>query len=208
MGVVEKDLTDSRNSAYQDNLVRRRGVANGNEDAKLFSRREAAVNALIEQIAQVTSPASDNRTEAMKLTTIILALAVTLVTAPVLMPGAQETNGRCRDATALRQDSAKGENSAACLSCHDGMMALDIALADSTDDKESPLHNHPVRISYQTAYSRDPAGYISPSMLDQRVKLVNGEVQCVSCHAVSPQGRWMLARSNARSALCLSCHRK
>jgi predicted CXXCH cytochrome family protein len=75
-------------------------------------------------------------------------------------------------------------------------------------NKESPFHNHPVRISYQTAFSRDPGGYVPPSILDERVKLIEGEVHCVSCHAVAPPGRWTLVKSNSRSALCLSCHRK
>jgi len=87
-------------------------------------------------------------------------------------------------------------------------MALDIPLADSMSDKESPFHNHPLRISYQAAVSRDPSGYVPASMLNERVKLVEGEVHCVSCHAVSAWGGWTLVKSNSRSALCLSCHRK
>ncbi|HLP78018.1 MAG TPA: hypothetical protein VK327_14000 [Candidatus Paceibacterota bacterium] len=144
----------------------------------------------------------------MRAATSILVWAMILAAALHSMPAAQEPAGRCTGAGFSGLSFSGQQDSTACLSCHDGMIATDITPSSPAYDRTDSLHNHPVRISYAQACFRDPSGFILPSMLDKRVKLVDGEVQCVSCHAVSSNGSWTTVKSNARSALCLSCHRK
>ena len=95
-----------------------------------------------------------------------------------------------------------------CLSCHDGTAAPDVPVIQSSLLGYDQAGNHPVLISYVQAYMRSPLEFVPPQLLDSRVKLVNGEVQCVSCHEISPVGQWSLVRTEGRGELCLSCHRK
>jgi predicted CXXCH cytochrome family protein len=99
-------------------------------------------------------------------------------------------------------------DSQTCLGCHDGTVAFD-RHADLPDAYLlSPNGNHPVLISYNAAYVRNPRSFVEPSRLDPHIALLNGQVQCVSCHTATVQGTWIMVKSNNRSALCLSCHRK
>jgi len=69
------------------------------------------------------------------------------------------------------------------------------------------IDEHPVFIPYP----KQPfdAGFHVPPTPDgwSDVKLVDGQVECVSCHDVHSSGV-SLRRSNAGSGLCLTCHRK
>jgi len=115
---------------------------------------------------------------------------------------------------------------AACLSCHDGTVALDAfggvpgsALRIDSASRIGPdlSHSHPVGFVYDSSLAardgelHDPAtaesglgGTISEDML------VNGRLECSSCHDAHNRNGHpkMLIMSNARSALCLTCHDK
>jgi len=109
-----------------------------------------------------------------------------------------------------------------CLSCHDGSSAIDafggtdgeVFLADIADssvqvgEEGNLTGDHPVGVGYP-AFDRD---YVPGVIVegDGRVPLPEGRVECISCH--EPHGLYghdyLLVKSNVRSALCLTCHRK
>lgn len=103
-----------------------------------------------------------------------------------------------------------GEHSSGCLACHDGVTAQDLVPLDPWV-RQARLNwdkgNHPVMVAYAEAYRRDPSRYVPVSQLDPRIKLVNGTIQCATCHTVSVTERWALAVPNQNDRLCLSCHR-
>jgi len=115
-----------------------------------------------------------------------------------------------------------GPASLLCLSCHDGSSAIDAfggmeggsTMADigggrSVIGRDRDLAGeHPVGVEYP-GWDRD---YRSRVAVEQEgyVQLPDGRVECSSCH--DPHGQSgvdkLLVKSNVRSALCLTCHRK
>jgi len=104
-----------------------------------------------------------------------------------------------------------------CVSCHDGVIAPDVytsAHATQFADQAGILSSgtrgfgsHPIGIAYPTA---DPKFNSAASVLaGGAIKLPDGRIQCTSCHDPhNTRGfRRMLVTSNARSRLCLTCHR-
>lgn len=104
-----------------------------------------------------------------------------------------------------------------CLSCHDGVIASDVyggahamVWSDRSASGATPgmmrLSSHPVGIRYPEG----TAGYHGAGVVTQdgRLKLPEGRIQCTTCHDPHNTGRHagMLNKSNARSALCLTCH--
>lgn len=116
-----------------------------------------------------------------------------------------------------------------CLSCHDGTVALENFGGKTTGTNTmtgvnvlgSDLRDdHPISITYDgTLAGADPglkdptttpsgltaSGHITDDML------ISGKMQCSSCHDVhnSVSGtNHLLRKSNAASALCLTCHKK
>lgn len=112
----------------------------------------------------------------------------------------------------------------ACLSCHDGTVAIDSfggklpsgapPLSASSNLGTSLSDDHPVSFTYDAALATaTPNGkLISPSSLSwvdsaKTVPLFAGKLECASCHdAHDPAFGSFLRKSNAGSALCLSCH--
>jgi predicted CXXCH cytochrome family protein len=113
-----------------------------------------------------------------------------------------------------------GASSLLCLSCHDGSVAIDTFGAEPLRT-ESMLGSrgrigthgdlgtdHPVGIRYPDHdRSYHPRAEVES---DGSVRLPEGRVECVSCHDVHSAGVTdkLLVKSNDRSALCLTCHRK
>jgi predicted CXXCH cytochrome family protein len=98
-------------------------------------------------------------------------------------------------------------NSSACLSCHDGTVAgnaMPLPLSETNYDQH---FGHPVQVSYEQAYARQPRVYVAPGALDARLQLVDGKVQCVTCHTTSESGIWVKVSLDNRD-LCLGCHLK
>jgi len=115
--------------------------------------------------------------------------------------------------------------SKACLSCHDGTVAVDSfgtrtgsAVMTGPDLIGTDLsRDHPVSIMYDSALAtldrglRDPA--TSPSGLGGTIAadlLFDGRIECATCHDVHDTGgqSFLLRKNNAGSALCLTCHEK
>lgn len=115
--------------------------------------------------------------------------------------------------------------SKACLSCHDGTVALDTFggrtgttfIAGRTLLGVDLSNDHPVSFVYDSALAasadglRDPT--TSPSGLGGTIRddlLFDGKMECASCHDVH-NGRSqasLLVKGNSGSALCLTCHAK
>jgi predicted CXXCH cytochrome family protein len=111
-----------------------------------------------------------------------------------------------------------------CLSCHDGTVALEnfsgrtngTNMLSGTDNLGTALSNdHPVSFTYDGSLATADGGLKTPtstSFVDagSTVPLFNGKMQCATCHDVhnSQNISKLLVKSNASSALCLSCHNK
>ncbi len=106
-----------------------------------------------------------------------------------------------------------------CLSCHDGAIGRDVFSyflfekgyeQMNGGSKRSAVnrtinHDHPVGVDYYSAYLRDPRHYVAPEMLNSEILLQDGKVTCVSCHRADGTVR---IDGNAKSRLCLACHKK
>jgi hypothetical protein len=131
---------------------------------------------------------------------------------------------------ALPSITAPDGASKLCLSCHDGISAMNQfggklqgiggiqTIGNHAGNFGTDLTTeHPVSFVYNTALAnldgrlKDPStattslgGTIAQDMLD-----VNSKVQCPSCHEVHDQTIYRFGKiSNAGSALCLTCHNK
>ena len=117
--------------------------------------------------------------------------------------------------------------SKACLSCHDGTVALDsygtsagtaitkLAAGDIHNLGTSLADDHPISFLYDVALvTADKGGLISPvsaSFVDgaSKIPLFAGMMECASCHNVHDNTNGSFLRvSNTGSALCLKCHIK
>ena len=115
--------------------------------------------------------------------------------------------------------------SKACLSCHDGTVALDsfggnngtTFLAGRTLLANDLSNDHPISFPYDAALAASDGGLrnpaTAPSGLGGTIRddlLFNGSMECASCHDVhnSHNQPSLLVKSNAGSALCLTCHNK
>lgn len=112
-----------------------------------------------------------------------------------------------------------------CLSCHDGTVAID-SFGGATGSTmvsggalvgTSLANDHPVSFTYDAALATSDGGLKDPatatsglgSTIDTDM-LSAGKMQCSSCHDVHNGSGLanLLVKSNAGSALCLTCHSK
>jgi predicted CXXCH cytochrome family protein len=115
--------------------------------------------------------------------------------------------------------------SRACLSCHDGTVALDSfggATGGTTIDGEANLgfdlsNDHPVSFTYDNALAGADGELHPPGTTNSGLggtiandMLFNNQMECGSCHDVhgTPGLPAFLIKTNAGSALCLTCHNK
>lgn len=124
--------------------------------------------------------------------------------------------------------------SLACLSCHDGTVALDAYggqpgtsanikdYADPTTKYNPNLgtdlsNDHPISFTYDSALATTSGDLQDPSTASsgvgntiQKDFLRNNKVECISCHDVhnGANSQHLLVKGNAGSALCLTCHKK
>ncbi len=106
-----------------------------------------------------------------------------------------------------------------CLSCHDGMMAVDApkTKAGNTLGKLTGASvlgtdlsdDHPISFVYDQALVTQRRDLVSPTTLKGAVRLDDsGQLQCTSCHDAHA-GRYpkFLVTDASYSGLCLTCHR-
>lgn len=122
--------------------------------------------------------------------------------------------------TPLSESKEAGAGTTMCLRCHDGTIARDTIPIETTRSR-FPNKRHPGIFTSGHGGSDHPVGVEYPRVADGyhpatsvesggAVVLPGGRVECISCHDphnLSGQ-KYMLVMSNARSALCLTCHDK
>jgi predicted CXXCH cytochrome family protein len=110
----------------------------------------------------------------------------------------------------------------ACLSCHDGTIALEASGSMPRISSASKVgldlrNSHPVGFVYDSFLATKDGGLHDPATTDSGLggtieedMLINGRMECSSCHDAHDRSGQpnMLIKSNARSALCLTCHNK
>ena len=113
-----------------------------------------------------------------------------------------------------------------CLSCHDGTVAVDNFGGATGGTKFVSGHeligtdlrdDHPISFQYTTALATTDGGLYDPATqasglggtIDNDL-LFSGSLDCASCHDVHNGSgvAKLLRKSNAASALCLTCHSK
>jgi len=122
------------------------------------------------------------------------------------------------------QEPALGSASNLCLSCHDGTVAPGqttpygrIKMSGSMNSQDvfgtnlQGTHPFNFKLPLKKAPNLLPSLVSSGKTGDSAVKLVDGNVQCTSCHephvqSVDPVAQDFLVINNAKSALCLACH--
>lgn len=144
-------------------------------------------------------------------------------TAPEMAP-LWDRNPSANTSYTLYNDSRglPGAASLVCLSCHDGSTAVDsyggmsgevfiqdIGTGSGLIGANSDLRgNHPIGVRYPEL----DRGFRDRIQVESEgyVVLPQGRVECLSCHDVHNQygGEKLLVKSNDRSGLCLTCHRK
>ena len=117
--------------------------------------------------------------------------------------------GRTPRTAGLGAQPADGD-SRLCLSCHDGIIARGVG-GMSQNVTGLISDSHPVGMVYRTnpihAGKIDRSiSFTATSQLDARIRLVEGQVACASCHSPYAAEPGRLVMSNLRSNLCLSCH--
>jgi len=114
-------------------------------------------------------------------------------------------------------DARLSAGSLLCLGCHDGTIAPDVYVSSHSTgfgdhraalgERRAGPAGHPVGVRYPIARQdfNSPASVAS----DGAIALPEGRIQCTSCHDPhNTRGyRGFLVKSNARSRLCLTCHR-
>jgi predicted CXXCH cytochrome family protein len=118
---------------------------------------------------------------------------------------------------------AAGPTSKACLSCHDGTVAIDsYGTRTGTNMMTGPSlvgndlsNDHPIGFTYDSALATADGGLATPADATKVVTgipLYGGKLECASCHNVHEYGTGstqpFLRSTNAGSALCLKCHTK
>ena len=119
--------------------------------------------------------------------------------------------------------SAPEGTSLACLSCHDGTVALDSLInpppgfsagagtIGANGDLGNDLSNdHPISIVYD---STQDTGFVATATVALALPLFTGtganQLECATCHNVhDPANAPFLRITNAASALCVTCHIK
>ena len=112
-----------------------------------------------------------------------------------------------------------------CMSCHDGTVAVDsfggvtgTTTISSTNNLGTVLGNdHPISVDYTTALAASKGHMFDPATTASGLggtiavdMLYVGKVECSSCHDVHNNFGipGMLKKTNAGSALCLTCHNR
>jgi predicted CXXCH cytochrome family protein len=134
------------------------------------------------------------------------------------------------------ENQQPGASTRLCLSCHDGLTASPVLYGGASqsralhhavnrsgiapDDLVKPLvrgtdliNGHPVFVPYPgqpvaVGFHAPPSSSGWGGASPRAIKLVAGWIECVSCHNVhDPAFKPFLRKSNAGSAMCLTCHK-
>lgn len=94
-----------------------------------------------------------------------------------------------------------------CLACHDGTVSSNVEMGGASWSHARGIGlSHPVGISYEDVY-REPGSRLHPERsLPDELTLVQGRVECVTCHDHYSGLPGLLVLDNTGSRLCLACH--
>jgi hypothetical protein len=76
-----------------------------------------------------------------------------------------------------------------CLQCHDGARASHVSVRPAGSPmpiRGAQTLNHPVGMVYDQSVSKDPRSYRTRTALHPNIRLVDGQVTCISCHQLKP----------------------
>lgn len=110
----------------------------------------------------------------------------------------------------------------ACMSCHDGTVAMDSfgtrvgtrKMGAGSNLGADLANDHPIAFTYDAALASADGQLaipVSGSWVDaaHKLPLFNGKMECATCHNVHDDTNPpFLRKNNAGSALCLACHTK
>jgi predicted CXXCH cytochrome family protein len=99
------------------------------------------------------------------------------------------------------------------MGCHDGFQASErkVNYKNNPGQKSHWVQGaseHPIGMNYASYSARDPQSYKPVSSFGSKMMFVNGRVGCTTCHDPLNPEKSHLAKSDYRSALCLTCHTK
>ena len=116
-----------------------------------------------------------------------------------------------------------------CMTCHDGLVAVNALYNAPNDGAAGTLisvtgaaalgtdlsDDHPINFTYDAALATSDGGLKTPNSTSNvtatagEIPLYGGTMQCASCHAVHNNTNSPFLRvANTDSALCLKCHNK
>jgi predicted CXXCH cytochrome family protein len=106
-----------------------------------------------------------------------------------------------------RVDRAR-TTSQACMTCHDGSTGPGVGWVTSggtgsSGQQRMPVPSHPVGIAYAPVALERPGKLVAPSRLPPELVLVNGRIECTTCHDARATAPDHVVRT---PGLCLSCH--
>jgi hypothetical protein len=125
-----------------------------------------------------------------------LALAAILSALFVSTPGAEEIlhHGIIAESEGNVYD---------CLSCHDGLIALSAKISVNIGNF---FCGHPVNRDYPQ--DKKSAFYLPiEEVTNAGIKLLNGQVTCISCHNLKNPDQYHLSVPLDKSSLCFTCHK-
>ncbi len=93
-----------------------------------------------------------------------------------------------------------------CISCHDGALSKSVNIGMGSFSHGSGGSGHPIGVDYLEGYAKGDMAEIQD--LDVNIKFYDGKIGCGTCHNMYSRERYLLAKSNNGSGLCLECHRK
>ncbi len=124
------------------------------------------------------------------------------------------------------QQPVLGSDSNLCLSCHDGTVAVgntivsgQITMSGTMNSQDvfgtNPQSSHPFSLQLPIKDTIDLIATLASQGKTgdplQKVKLINGNIECTSCHnphvqAIDTLSQMFLVRDSSKAQMCLTCH--
>ncbi len=94
-----------------------------------------------------------------------------------------------------------------CLACHDGTISSNTDIGGASWEHAGGIGlSHPVGIPYSNSSRRGKQKYHPENSLPAELKLVNGRIECITCHDHYSKHKGLLVMDNRGSRMCLACH--
>lgn len=94
-----------------------------------------------------------------------------------------------------------------CLACHDGTISANTDTGGAAWEHAGGIGlSHPIGIPYEDPFRKGRTRYRPVSSLPKAIRLINGRIECITCHDHYSRLKGMLVMDNTGSRLCLSCH--